>query len=157
MPERTAFRQAMSRLAKSVTVVTAPGPFGCTTTGVLSLSVSPPAMLVSLRNNSSTLNGSIRGGSFAVNVLSTGQDELIQQFATGDPATRFAGVPYSLHAGVPLLTDVAAIVVCSVRQTVVLWDHTLLIGTARDVRIGGKPPLLLLDGHTTTTRQRKTA
>ncbi|MGP2436199.1 flavin reductase family protein [Streptomyces sp. JW3] len=144
----SSFRRTMSRFATCVTVTTAAtpqGPVGCTTTAVLSLSADPPALLVSLSTAGRTCAKLLSAGAFAVNVLSEEQPDLVGRFATGDPYERFAGVPYVRRHGVPVLAEASASVVCAVRETVPVLDHTLLIGTVQSLSTGPCRPLVLLD------------
>lgn len=144
------FRRTMSRFATCVSVTTTlgqDGPVGCTTTAVLSLSLCPPTMLVSLRSTGRTLDELLAVGMFAVNVLSRRQRDLVERFATGDPLRRFDGVPHTTCAGVPVLTGATATVVCELRDAMTVLDHTLLVGTAQRTQTSSESPLVLLDGH----------
>jgi flavin reductase (DIM6/NTAB) family NADH-FMN oxidoreductase RutF len=144
------FRRTMSAFATCVSVTTTcgrDGPTGCTTTAVMSLSVDPPTMLVSLCSDGRTLRELLAAGSFAVNVLSCRQRHLIRQFATGDPAQRFRGVPYGFCSDVPVLAEASAIVVCRLRRTIPALDHTLLVGEVVDTRTSAEPPVVLLDNR----------
>lgn len=148
-PDARDFRLTMGRMAKCVSVTTAmtpAGPIGCTTTGVLSLSTDPASILVSLTTSGRTLADALAAGSFSVNVLSTRQQDLIHQFASGDPGRRFDGVRYRLRGGAPVLADASASVVCRVRDAIQVLDHTLLIGDVQHAHTSAWPPLLLLDG-----------
>ncbi|KAB8161593.1 flavin reductase [Streptomyces sp. 3MP-14] len=148
--ERT-FRQTMSRFPTFVTVITAAGrtgPVGCTATSVLSLSLRPPTLVVSLRSTGKTLDDVLTAGRFAVNVLSWHQRELAQHFATGDPRHRFDHVPHTRWDGVPVLEDTSATVVCRLGYTMPVLDHTLLFGTVAFTRAcQQEPPVVLLDGR----------
>ncbi|MER7899351.1 flavin reductase family protein [Streptomyces sp. NPDC096046] len=125
------FRCAMAHLPTSVTVITTTtdaGPVGCTASAVLSLSMDPPSMLVSLAADSHTAQHIKRRGAFAVNALSWQQRALTQQFAGGDPHHRFDGVAHTLLHGQPVLTDTAVGVVCAVETIQHALDHLLLVG-----------------------------
>ena len=127
------FRHAIARLPTGVAVVTATGldgPVGCTVNAVMSLSLRPPSLLVSLTTGSRTLDQILQSGSFGVNVLPWSARQLAGQFAVGTAAQRFAGVDWEPRHGVPVLTAAAVSVVCEVGDTVRLHDHTLLAGTA---------------------------
>jgi flavin reductase (DIM6/NTAB) family NADH-FMN oxidoreductase RutF len=162
MIDESVFRQAMARFATCVTVTTtsgAAGPVGCTTTAVLSLSLRPPTLLVSLRSTGRTLDDLLASGRFAVNVLAGTQRELVHRFATGDPIRRFEGIRYAAYDGVPVLLGTAAVVVCQVCRAMPVLDHTLLVGTVRRTLTCPRTPLVLLDGQThrldaTTTLER---
>ncbi|MCQ9178879.1 flavin reductase family protein [Streptomyces sp. IBSBF 2953] len=137
------YRHAISRLPTGVTVITTVGPVGCTANAVMSLSVDPPSVLLSLTTSSRTLAHIRAEGRFAVNVLSWADRRLVAQFATGAPADRFAGVPWHRVDGVPVLTQASAAVVCTVRETVALLDHTLIAGTAEWTQTSDAPATVL--------------
>ncbi|MEV5977394.1 flavin reductase family protein [Streptomyces sp. NPDC052114] len=144
---REDFKEAMTRFATCVTVVTASTsgtPVGCTVTAVFSLTDDPPTMAVSLRTASRTLRDIRAAGTFAVNVLPWHRRELAQRFATADPAVRFDGVGHVLRDGAPVLTDAEAVVVCRTAQEVPLLDHTLLVGTvlSAETAADGQPFVL---------------
>ncbi|MER7839434.1 flavin reductase family protein [Streptomyces sp. NPDC096040] len=126
-----AFREAMTRFASSVTVVTAYDgavPVGCTATAVFSLTDRPPALLVSLATGSTTLGNIRAAGRFAVNVLPWRLRGLAERFAVLPSAQRFEGVPHTARFGAPLLDGAVAAMACRVTQYVPLADHTLVIG-----------------------------
>ncbi|MFD7229231.1 flavin reductase family protein [Streptomyces sp. NPDC059881] len=150
LPDQGTFRRVMGRFPTFVTVITTAtdtGPAGCTANAVLSLSLSPASILVSLRSASRTLREIRDRGAFAINTLSWEQRALAQRFATGDPARRFDGVAHSWSDGVPVLDGCAATVVCRLRDTVEAFDHTLLIGTAEYADCTPDTPMVLLDGQ----------
>ncbi|MGW7545604.1 flavin reductase family protein [Streptomyces sp. NPDC054770] len=125
------FREAMTRFASSVTVVTAydgGDPVGCTATAVFSLTDRPPTMLVSLASGSGTLGHIRAAGRFAVNVLPWRLRTLAERFALLPSGQRFAGVAHTGRCGAPLLTGAVAGVVCEVTRSVPVGDHTLVIG-----------------------------
>lgn len=125
------FRRTVAQLPTCVTVIAADtpdGPVGCTANAVLSLSLSPSSMVVSLRTGGRTLERVVAAGVFSVNGLSWEQRELSARFATGNPLERFDGVAYEIHCGTPVLPDSVASVVCRVVRAVLVHDHTLLVG-----------------------------
>lgn len=133
------YRGAISRLPTGITVITAPGPdgpAGCTANAVLSLSLQPPSLLVSLAIGSRTLAAVLEAGAFAVNVLTWPDRALAGQFATGTSDARFRGVPWRPVHGVPVLDRSAVSAVCRIQQTVGLLDHTLVVGTVTWTRTG---------------------
>lgn len=149
MTDDLTFRATMSRIPTFVSVITAAGatgPVGCTATAVLSLSVHPPTLLVSLRTGGRTLAGIETAGEFAVNVLSWEQRDLSTRFAAGDPARRFDGVPHLTLGGVPALATTTATLVCRLDRTIPALDHTLLIGAVTHTTTSVAEPMILLDG-----------
>ncbi|MFG2454774.1 flavin reductase family protein [Streptomyces sp. NPDC048512] len=125
------FREAMTRFAASVTVVTAydaKSPVGCTATAVFSLTDRPPTMVVSLASTSGTLRHITASGLFAVNVLPWRLRALADRFARLPSGHRFEGVEHTARFGAPLLTGAVAGLVCRVTRLVPLADHTLVLG-----------------------------
>ena len=93
----TALRSAMANFATGLTVVTTSDggrPHGSTLSGVMSLSMDPPMVLLSLARTSSLLARLHRGGRFGVNVLAAHQDQVALRFAT-KVHDRFADVGWS--------------------------------------------------------------
>ncbi|WP_433544358.1 flavin reductase family protein (plasmid) [Streptomyces sp. CA-294286] len=129
--DRDTFCAAMSHLPSGVSIITTQspdGPLGCTVNSVISLSVQPPSLLVSLANTSRTLLHALRTGGFAVNVVSWQQRELYRRFAQGDALRRFDGVAHTLRDGQPVLTHTSAVFTCAVERSIEVGDHTLLVG-----------------------------
>ncbi|MFJ3306311.1 flavin reductase family protein [Streptomyces sp. NPDC086549] len=126
-----AFRDAMARFARSVTVVTAydgTHPVGCTATAVLSLTDRPPTLLASLASDSGTLRHIRAAGRFGVSVLPYRLRAQAARFAVLPSARRFDGVAHTSRCGAPLLDGAVAGVVCHVTRFVPVADHTLVIG-----------------------------
>src|SRR2546423_10371374 len=109
------FRNAMRHLTGAVSVITAGrgrDVSGMTVTSVSSLSVDPPALIVSINRESSSWPLVKRYGFFGVNILTSGQIDIAERF-TGKGglkgADRFAGAWWMTRAsGVPLLADALA-------------------------------------------------
>jgi flavin reductase (DIM6/NTAB) family NADH-FMN oxidoreductase RutF len=147
-PER--FREVMGRFATGVTVVTATGPegpVGMTANAVCSLSLDPLLLLVCFDNDARTLPVVAERRRFGVNVLAQGQDALARLFASKAPeAEKFAGVPHTVHDGVPVIEGVLAWVGCTLERLVEGGDHTIGIGAVTAAETGGGDPLLWYRG-----------
>ncbi|MFI8193402.1 flavin reductase family protein [Streptomyces sp. NPDC085946] len=131
------FREAMTRFATCVTVITARSgsrPVGCTATAVFSLTDRPPTLVVSLASGSGTLRAVRAAGTFAVNVLSWQQRALADRFARLPAELRFEQVPHDTVHGAPLLDGTVAAVVCRVAECVPLEDHVLVSGRVLHAR-----------------------
>jgi flavin reductase (DIM6/NTAB) family NADH-FMN oxidoreductase RutF len=136
-----AFRAAMRHWATGVAVVTTRsprGPHGMTVNSLLSVSLDPPTVLISLKRGSRTEGVIQRTGRFTVNVLSAGQHALADRFtrsrAFGEE--EFAGVAHrpSPGGGGPELEGSAAVLGCAVTRRIEVGDHTLVVAEAIDVR-----------------------
>ena len=132
----SAFRQAMGSFATGVTVVTvASGDgtmHGMTVNSFASVSLDPMLVLICLDETSRGADLIERTGAFAVNVLSTGQQDLSSRFADrhrpAGPAM-FDGVLFEPGAtGCPVLADATASFDCLLRQTHHAGDHLIVLG-----------------------------
>jgi flavin reductase (DIM6/NTAB) family NADH-FMN oxidoreductase RutF len=146
-------REAMGHFATGVTVVTSVGeagePVGTTANAVTSLSLEPPLVLVCFDLGSATL-AAIRGhGAFAVNVLGHRQRHLSANFAKRGLAAAWEGVKH--HRGLtgsPRLTDVIAVIECTVEHALPGGDHEIIVGRVRHAETNGEgaSPLLFWRG-----------
>ena len=131
-------REAMGHFATGVTVITsvdsAGEPVGTTANAVTSLSLEPPLVLVCFDLKSATLAAVRDHGAFAVNVLGHRQRHLSANFAKRGLAAVWDGVPH--HRGLtgsPRLTDVIALIECTVERSLPGGDHEIVIGRVRHV------------------------
>lgn len=132
MPARTtedALRDAMGNLSTGLTVVTTSSggaPHGTTLSAVMSLSMDPPMVLLSLSRTSSLLARLQRGGQFGINVLAAHHDQVAIRFSR-DLHDRFADLKWE-DEGAPRLADAHAWVLAEVSSTVPAGDHVLVLG-----------------------------
>jgi len=149
-PSSDEFRRAMAHLPTGVTVVSAlapGGPLGATANAVSSLSLEPPLMLAALDVGSRTLGAVREAGSFGVNVLGGGHEELARAFATKAPHDeKWANVAWSERAGVPIIDGIPLWVACEVRESLPAGDHVVLVGTVVEVGADGGEALVFHRG-----------
>lgn len=130
------YRKALSCFATGVTVVTARwqgSDWGMTCNSFSSVSLEPRLVLWSIRKAANSLEAFTRSGGFAVSVLSQPQQTLARQFATGDMASRFAGVPVQRMDSERLrLSEAVAWFDCSLHQLVDAGDHHIVIGQVNE-------------------------
>ena len=147
-PDR--FRSVMGRFATGVTVVTATspdGPVGMTANAVCSLSLEPLLLLVAFDNDARTLRVVRDTGRFGVNVLAAGHEDLARLFASKTPESeKFAGVPHTVHDGIPVIEGALAWVGCRLEQLIPGGDHTIGIGAVEAAEAGQGEPLLWFRG-----------
>jgi len=144
--ETGAFRRAVSQLPTGVCVVTAQndaGPVGCTVNAVMSLSVQPPSLVVSLGAAGATASQVVSAGRFAVNVLAYRDRALVPKFAVGSMRERFAGVEWHSAVGAPVLSGASVAFVCEVSEVVCVLDHALIVGRVLWTREGAAVPTVL--------------
>jgi flavin reductase (DIM6/NTAB) family NADH-FMN oxidoreductase RutF len=148
--EAARFREAMSRIAAAVHIVTTDGPAGragATMTAVSSVSDQPPTLLVCLNRSGRTGEVLIANGVFCVNVLVGGDEALAGAFAgLGglDHPERFAGASWQSGAtGAPILVGARAALECRVTSSVEVGSHTVVFGEVVDVHVGDRGTALL--------------
>ncbi|CCH30557.1 flavin reductase family protein [Actinosynnema sp. NPDC047251] len=143
------FRTLMSHFPTGVAIITTTAPDGeprgMTVSSVCSVTLSPPTLLVCLRNGSPTLEAVLGSGTFAVNFLHGDARPVAELFASGAP-DRFDLVPWRQPAGAAgphLVQDAHAVADCRVSRTEPVGDHTVVFGeTFQVVREPGHLPLL---------------
>jgi flavin reductase (DIM6/NTAB) family NADH-FMN oxidoreductase RutF len=131
--EPEAFRKAIARWATGVAVVTGHEngqDAGLTVNALLSISLRPPLLLVSLTHDADSTPVIERTQRFGVSLLNAEQRWISERFAKALPgAEKFDGVPVSRGlGGVPLLEGALATFVCRLEQMIPLADHHLLVG-----------------------------
>ena len=142
------FRNGLKLWASGVTVVTAQsgsqGLKGMTATSFSSVSLDPPQILVCLNQNTDTCAAVLEQKRFAVNILSSEQQSVSNQFAGGSSQEeRFANVAWEASDnGVPLLTEALASLECSVVEQVLAGTHWIVIGEVQKVVCRSGGPLL---------------
>jgi flavin reductase (DIM6/NTAB) family NADH-FMN oxidoreductase RutF len=128
-----AYRNLMARWPTGVAVVTAregDRDFGLTVNALLSVSLDPPTLLISLTEIADTTPVIARTGAFGVSFLSAAQRDLSDRFArTIPPEEKFRGIASVRGTlGLALLPGATATLECRVRQAVALLDHRLFAG-----------------------------
>lgn len=129
------FKQALSRWASGVTVVTtlsAEGhPKGMTASSFTSVSINPLLILICVKQGLYTHHLITESGFFAVNMLAHSQIEWGKLFAGMMPEVedRFADIRYTQAVtGAPILPNVIGWVDCRLHQAFDSGDHTIFVG-----------------------------
>jgi flavin reductase (DIM6/NTAB) family NADH-FMN oxidoreductase RutF len=143
------FRNAMRQLTGGVSVITAGRGrdiSGMTVTSVSSLSVDPPALIVSINREASSWPLVKRYRFFGVSILTSDQIDIAERF-TGKgglkSADRFAGARWTTRAsGVPLLVGALAAIDCEVEGIVERHSHAIVIGRVLDVAVSPRTAAL---------------
>ncbi len=142
------FRRAIAEWATGVSVVTSRNggvDTGLTVNALLSVSLTPPLLLISIQHAADSTPIIRQSGVFAVNVLSRLQRPLSERFAqTLSPEEKFRAVP--IHRGVtkvPLIEGAVATIECRVRQEIPVADHALFIGEVVSVHLSNEEPPLV--------------
>ncbi len=137
-----ALRTAMANFTTGLTIVTTSAggrPHGTTLNSVMSVSMDPPKVLLSLARTSSLLARLSRGGTFGINVLAAHQDQVALRFAT-KVHDRFADIAWT-DDGAPRLDETHAWILADVASTIPAGDHTLVLGDVLAAEASGGRPL----------------
>jgi flavin reductase (DIM6/NTAB) family NADH-FMN oxidoreductase RutF len=145
---------ALRRLASAVAVVSCRDGqtrHAMTATAVTAMSMQPPSMIVCV-NRAATFHRAISAATgFAINILHRSQVEI--SMGCGGMARRedrFGHGAWGEEAGVPILTDAQARVVCTKEAAFDYGSHTIFVGRVTSVGICGEvDPLIYVDGKYT--------
>lgn len=129
------YREAMSRFAGAVHVVTTDGPYGkrgATIIAACSVSDSPPTILVCLNRTKPDNDCFANNGVFALNTLSESQRSLADAFSgLGGlhQEQRFAQAEWGKHvSGAPILENAEAVFDCELVEAKDFATHRILFG-----------------------------
>ena len=144
----------MGRWATGVGVLTAHDAgtdAGLTVNALLSVSLAPPSLLVSVSHDADTLPVIERSGHFGVSFLAADQQPVSDRFARTLSATeKFAGLP--IHRGphgTPLLDGTLGALECRVVSRTPAYDHVLIVGEVVHEETGrdGEPLLFFRSAY----------
>jgi flavin reductase (DIM6/NTAB) family NADH-FMN oxidoreductase RutF len=146
------FKQAMQLWASGVTIVTTRsekhGLQGMTVTAFSSVSITPPQVLVCINESADTGTGIDESQYFAVNILSSDQQETSNQFAGGSSQElRFENTPWT--AGItrmPILDSSIMSLECKVIEKTHAGTHWIIIGEVQNSVCREGKPLLYYKG-----------
>ena len=140
------FRQALSRFASGVSVVTTRGadgkPHGITVSAFCSVSLVPPQVLICIEKVTASHPAFSESGAYIVNVLRRSQVDLSERFAA--PALdKFGDIAF--HPGIediPVLENALANIECRITHAFDGGDHTIFIGAVEKVVYHDGEPLI---------------
>lgn len=140
------FKAAMGGVCGPVTVITTKrtdgGPHGTTVSAMMSLSLDPMLVVVSLATTSELLAQVRSSGRIGVNVLSLGQEDAAMTFARSGDDDQFADVAWSWDNDLPRLAGVGVWIAGEVEQFVPGGDHELLLTRVVHAAVEELPPLV---------------
>lgn len=146
------FKKAMQLWTSGVTVVTTQsekfGIQGMTVTAFSSVSINPPQVLVCINESADTGAGIQESQCFAVNVLSSTQQDVSNQFAGGSSQEqRFENTPWAAGiTGAPLLDNSIMSMECKVTEKIRAGTHWIIIGEVQNSVCRDGEPLLYYRG-----------
>jgi flavin reductase len=152
------FRLAMRGFAASVAIVASAEAgvrAGIVATAVMSISLTPPSLMVAINRLSSCRGLLLRRRAFTVSFLNREQAEFASRFNERKADERFSEGRWECLSegepgvgGLPYLCDAQANIFCNIDEAIESHTHTLLIGQVRCLRLGQAiDPLLYCDGQ----------
>ena len=140
----------MRRFPSGVAVVTIDlggERLGLTVGSIISLSLDPPLVGVSVSRGAALHELLRQAGSFAVSLLGAAQGALAQHFARGvPPIALWHGIALREGGRAPLLAGSLGWLECELVAEHAVGDHTLFIGLVERAELGpAQPPLVYFD------------
>jgi len=134
-------RELMRRFPAPVAVVTTTVDderYGLTVGSLVSLSLDPPLVGISIGRESSSHEPIRRAGRFSVSLLSGEQESIAQHFARSGipPVALWAGVDVREGEFGPRLEDALAWLDCRIWGELEAGDHTIFVGEVLDGELG---------------------
>lgn len=121
---------------------------GLTVSSLVSASLEPPLVAVSVSRQAALHELLRAAGGFAASLLAGSQEALAQHFARGvPPIALWHGIDARESRRGPLLEGAVGWLECALEGEVPAGDHTLFLGLVERAEQGANaPPLLRLDG-----------
>lgn len=139
------FKEAMSRFASGVTVVTTEHdgtPYGMTVASFASLSLHPPLVLVCIERSAKSHDAIRASGRFGVSILAQSQADVSGRFAS-KAEDKFAGITTRRgEHGLPLIDGAICTLECRVYGELPGGDHTIFVGEVLDSETSDGAPLV---------------
>jgi flavin reductase (DIM6/NTAB) family NADH-FMN oxidoreductase RutF len=147
--DRDELRSVMRRFAAGIAVITFVSdgePNGLTVGSLVSLSLEPPLVGVSIGLDSARHEPLRQAGRFTVSILAGDQKAVAQHFARSGipPVALWSGIPLrpSVQSD-PLIADAVAWLGCVTRAEHWAGDHTLFVGEVEWTELGRAAPALV--------------
>jgi 3-hydroxy-9,10-secoandrosta-1,3,5(10)-triene-9,17-dione monooxygenase reductase component len=145
------YRRALGCFATGVAVVTTRGEdgqkSGITINSFNSVSLDPPLVLWNIARDAQSFAAFIRSEFFAVNVLSSDQQDICDRFAAGG-SDKFNGLDCGVgHEGQPILPEFSASFQCRKEHVYDGGDHQIVIGRVLRFEDRETDPLIFYRGH----------
>ncbi len=120
---------------------------GLTLGSLVSLSLEPPLVGISVSRDAALHELLRRAGEFSVSLLSEGQEALAQHFARGvPPVALWSGVAVRAEAGAPLLEGALGWLRCEIWAEYDAGDHTFFVGEVLSAQSGPRAaPLVYVE------------
>jgi flavin reductase (DIM6/NTAB) family NADH-FMN oxidoreductase RutF len=145
---KTLFKEAMSKFATGITIVTINKKgiyIGKTINSFSSLSMNPPLILFSIDKKSTSLLDYKKAKYIGINILSDKQSLISSHFSTKNPKWNFKNY-FITSNNVPMINNCITNLNCKKVTTITQGDHIIFICEITQLRIKNKKnPLIYFD------------
>ncbi len=143
-------RSAHRKFITGVTVVagidSARKPYGLVVNAFMSVSLSPPTIMVCIGKTSRSHDMFLRADAFSVNILAADQADIARCFASAQH-DKFASLDWEPGAlGTPLLANCSASFEARVSECVRASTHTILVGSVDSAQSSERSSLIYMAG-----------
>lgn len=110
-------------------------PTGCTANSAMQITSEPATVAVSINHDNYTNSCIAKSGKFAISILSESSDPTLIGtfgFQSGRNTDKFRSVAWHSMAGLPVVDDACAHIVCEVVDTMETETHTVFLGRVID-------------------------
>ncbi|MBI64228.1 MAG: flavin reductase [Chloroflexi bacterium] len=117
---------------------------GMTANGIMSLSITPPLVLISVDVSRDTHSYIVNKKKFGINILSNDQKEIADYYAAPSKFKNTSNINWSinLNSDIYFISNSLVNMGCKVINSFEEADHTLFIGLVLNVEIKNKKPLV---------------
>jgi len=150
--EPASFREALGHFASGITIITTQvddEPIGFTCQSFYSVSMNPPLVSFSVKASSFSYPKICQAERFAVNILSSEQSHVSNQFAIRG-ADKWQGIDWQLSPlGNPVINDSLHWLDCKIHAEHPAGDHLIVIGEVKGLNLdvaAAARPLLYFKG-----------
>ncbi|GAA4217526.1 flavin reductase [Sagittula marina] len=138
------FREGMSRLGASVTVLTtdgSAGQHGMTASAVCSVTDTPPTLLVCVNRANRSHDLFLQNGVLCVNVLAGHHRDLSGVFANSKAPDRFEQAGWTTHVtGAPVLDDATVSFDCTIVDRTEIGTHSVFFCEVQEIALAQGAP-----------------
>jgi flavin reductase (DIM6/NTAB) family NADH-FMN oxidoreductase RutF len=149
LDDQLILRKCWGKFATGVSIITTIVPnnkiHGMTANSILSVSLNPPVVLVSIGMQRNTHGLIKRNRSFGITILNSNQKE-IAEFFSKDNLSEDNGFNYKMMPGGQfVISESIAQFECNIIKEISVYDHTLFLSKIENFNFANGNPLIWLD------------
>ena len=141
-------KDALAMFPTGVTIITSTDNegncHGMTANGIMSLSISPPLVLISVDVSRDTHSFIVNKKKFGINILNNNQQEIADYYSAPSKSKNISNINWGIDfiSDIYFISDSLVRMGCKVVNSFEEAGHTLFIGLVFNVEIENKKPLI---------------